>query len=512
MRRLLIALVAFLALSVSVAHARERYVGYCEQGGHTATTGGIASAEFFQESYPTCTITVYLTGTATLASLYSDNAGTTKGNPFTASATGLFFFYADNGRYDVQESGAGIAPTFAIGDRLLNDPALLTTTVTNISYVATPVFDASVSSTFKITLTGNVTSSTLINVSAGQILYFIVCQDGAGAHTFVWPTNTVGAKTVDPTASACTTQTFIYDTVAVMARMLYAYTAKSVVSSQFLTGVTTDGIFSAAQPASTDLSDNSLLVKNNQSNTYTTGAQNFGAATSLKVPFGAGLQPTTSALIAYDTTANRFGGGHNGTYAVFVTPASTDTLTNKTYDAEGTGNVFTIPSKIWLPMGACDNTTAGTLWDLPTTNAAAAACVTGTNTQKGVLDFADGGNSLSSQMTLQLPSDWSGSVDVKFVWFSATTTGAVVWQIATSCSAAGVTDDTAFNTANTVTSNAAGSANQLTMPTISAITTTGCTAGSVLHLKVFRDPTNGSDTMAGTARLIGTELTWRRAI
>jgi hypothetical protein len=71
-------------------------------------------------------------------------------------------------------------------------------------------------------------------------------------------------------------------------------------------------------------------VYNDQANTWSTGAQDMGAASSLKVPTSAGLQPTTSGLIAYDSTAHRFGGGHNGSYAVFLTPSSTDTLSNKT--------------------------------------------------------------------------------------------------------------------------------------------------------------------------------------
>jgi hypothetical protein len=83
------------------------------------------------------------------------------------------------------------------------------------------------------------------------------------------------------------------------------------------------------------------IVLNNQANTYSSGLQDFGAVT-LRLPLGAGLDPTASAQVAYDSTSNRFGGGINGTYAVFVTPGSTDTLTNKSYNANVGGNVFSI--------------------------------------------------------------------------------------------------------------------------------------------------------------------------
>lgn len=195
-----------------------------------------------------------------------------------------------------------------------------------------------------------------------------------------------------------------------------------------------------------------------------------------------------------------------------VTPTNTVTLTGKTIDAEASGNTITIPFKMWLPMAGCQNATAILLWDSPPSNPGVAACVTGTNTQKGVADFADGANSLSLQITLLLAEDWSGAIDAKFVWFSSTTAGDVVWQIATICVADGATDDPAFNTASTVTDTTKGSANQLNFATITGVTTTGCTAGSVMHVKVFRDPANAADNMAGTARLIGVQLTKRRAL
>jgi len=195
-----------------------------------------------------------------------------------------------------------------------------------------------------------------------------------------------------------------------------------------------------------------------------------------------------------------------------ITASSSDTLTNKTLDAEGTGNVITLPFKLWLPAAGANGTTAGTIWDLPTTNPAVAAAIQGTNVIQGVLDFADGANELSAQYTWCIPSDWTGAVDVKIKWFTTATSGDVVWKVATIAVADAETNDPAFNTASTVTDTAKGSANQLNDATITGLTMTGAAAGELLHIKISRDPTHASDTLAATARLVGVELTYRRAM
>ncbi len=81
------------------------------------------------------------------------------------------------------------------------------------SFSSTPTFTAAsnTSSSFLITLTGNVTSSTLAAPSTGQIITLNVCQDPTGGHTFVPPANMLGVGTVDPTANGCSHQPFYYD-------------------------------------------------------------------------------------------------------------------------------------------------------------------------------------------------------------------------------------------------------------------------------------------------------------
>jgi hypothetical protein len=187
---------------------------------------------------------------------------------------------------------------------------------------------------------------------------------------------------------------------------------------------------------------------------------------------------------------------------------------NLTIDAEASGNTITVPSKVWLPAAGCNNATASSFWDLPTATPAAAACVTGTNTQKGVLDYADTAGGFSAQTTELLPADFTGNIDARIIWFTPATSGNAKWSLSTICTSvsAAATDDPAFNTASTVTTAAPGSANQIQTSSISAVTITGCSAGQLLHVKLFRDGNDAADTITNTARFYGLELTIRRAM
>lgn len=194
-----------------------------------------------------------------------------------------------------------------------------------------------------------------------------------------------------------------------------------------------------------------------------------------------------------------------------ATASDTVAFTNKTLDAEGTGNLLTLPRRIWFPAAGCTNVTAGDIWDLPASNPAVSACKTGTNTQMGVLDFADSAN-LSAQLTYALPTTWTGTVDARIKWLTSATSGSVVWQLATICVADAETDDPAFNTASTVTDAAKGTTLQTNDAAITTVTVTGCAAGELMHLKISRDSAHASDSLAATARLIGLELTIREAL
>jgi hypothetical protein len=200
-------------------------------------------------------------------------------------------------------------------------------------------------------------------------------------------------------------------------------------------------------------------------------------------------------------------------FAAGLWAQNTITLLNTQYNAESTGNVLTLPFKLWIQAARCDNATATSpLWSFPTSNPGVPACHTGaTHTQRGTMDFADASN-LSAQVHLKLPSDWTSTVDAKFVWFTSATTGDVVWQLSTICRADAEVAEAAFNTASTVTDTAKGTTLQLNDATITTVTVTGCAAGELLLLKVQRDSAHASDTLAASARLVGVEITYRRAI
>lgn len=100
--------------------ARGKLQGWCEDGNQIVSTSGLSSLTRVQRSFVlnnvAATVTIYLHGTVTIATLYSDMAGTSKANPFVAASSGQWFAYLDQGSYDVVFSGAGIASPFTLSD------------------------------------------------------------------------------------------------------------------------------------------------------------------------------------------------------------------------------------------------------------------------------------------------------------------------------------------------------------------------------------------------------------
>jgi hypothetical protein len=138
MKRRILALAVFVCLLTTLPlSARERAYGYCTQGGLRAYVNNSATSNpapsftptYWMQSYPSCTVTVYLTGTTTLATIYSDNSATPLANPFTASSNGYWRFYADSGRYDVRNSSGGLTTPFTIADIQICDTATETCSI-----------------------------------------------------------------------------------------------------------------------------------------------------------------------------------------------------------------------------------------------------------------------------------------------------------------------------------------------------------------------------------------------
>jgi hypothetical protein len=206
----------------------------------------------------------------------------------------------------------------------------------------------------------------------------------------------------------------------------------------------------------------------------------------------------------------------NGTTAITLASGYAETLVwDPALNAAAGGwkrPVKLISTPVTYIAAVCQNTSASLGFSSPTSNPAVAACVTGSNTQFGVAQFADAGNTTSVQGHFPLPSDWAGAIDLKGKWRTAATSGNVVWQVSTICVADAETSDPAFNTASTVTDATKGTTLQQNDFSTTAITITGCAAGEELYFRFFRDPTNGSDTIAATADLISLTFIYKRAI
>ena len=138
---------------------------------------------------------------------------------------------------------------------------------------------------------------------------------------------------------------------------------------------------------------------------------------------------------------------------------------------------------------------------------------TGTNTQKGVLDFADASN-LSFQFHLPIPATWDGGdMTISGKWFSSTaSTNNVVIQFQFSCVADAETDDPSWD-ADILAVTDAGKGTTLQLNDFSGTITASthlstCAAGEYLNVKTFRDSGHASDTFAGTLRLMPMELVY----
>lgn len=120
----------------------QKLQGFTQQGNTALTISGSAGSitRKVEGSFPSATITVYLAGTLTLASIFSDNASlpTARANPFVSASDGTFFFYAANGRYDVKFSGGGLSAPFTLGDFLFADPQNIFVDITAAPYYADP--------------------------------------------------------------------------------------------------------------------------------------------------------------------------------------------------------------------------------------------------------------------------------------------------------------------------------------------------------------------------------------
>ncbi|GAC1700120.1 MAG: hypothetical protein NVS9B4_00920 [Candidatus Acidiferrum sp.] len=320
----------------------------------------------------------------------------------------------------------------------------------------------------------------------------------AAFNTVTTGTNTQAAMTVGAGASVVPTSA----TVGVVSANQLNGTSLSTLATGILKNTTATGAPSIAVAA--DIPLTAAVVQTGQSNTYTTGTQDFSAAAHT-LPMLKGTiagKPATCTIgelyFATDATA-----GQN-IYQCAATNVWTQQL-----NAGGTPIHFSgFPDKSYFPAANCNSTTPGAGWSIPTAAAATVNCHTATNVNDGVVSFADGN---SAQLSFLLPDDWdaTSSLDAALLLTNVSITGTVIMQVATSCSATGGTqiDDQVFNAAqafSTITLTTPSKA--LWRPTLTGLTKTGCIAGSFLHMQISR----GVDTATNVSDISGLQLTVRR--
>jgi len=82
-----------------------------------------------------------------------------------------------------------------------------------VPFGANPIFNAATGLSFKITLTGDVASSSFTNGAVGpSVIAFRIVQDGTGGHAFTWPSNVRNAGDINPGANSRSLQLFAVDT------------------------------------------------------------------------------------------------------------------------------------------------------------------------------------------------------------------------------------------------------------------------------------------------------------
>jgi hypothetical protein len=153
-----------------------------------------------------------------------------------------------------------------------------------------------------------------------------------------------------------------------------------------------------------------------------------------------------------------------------------------------------------IPAAACNNATAATAWNLPSSSAATPTCLTQSNTNQGVLTFAQ---STSAQpVVLHIPKDWDTSaaiyVSIDFDQGNYTTASStIIMSVASGCSST-PTSNPAFQTAQnfgTATTTTTAYQQFTETVTLNSTSLTSCTAPGLIFLKISR---GSGDTAAVT--------------
>ena len=153
--------------------------------------------------------------------------------------------------------------------------------IVSVPYSPTPAFNAAGNNGFQMTLTGNITASTISGVSPGQLLAFYFVQDSVGGRTVSWPSSFVGALQPDAAASSVSVMLFRADLSGTVRAV------SPLISNNYLFGVTPLLGDSSKKIATTEFVSSSIsalqlqCIRTNKIGTYSAGityTNNSGAA------------------------------------------------------------------------------------------------------------------------------------------------------------------------------------------------------------------------------------------
>lgn len=168
-------------------------------------------------------IFTYQSGTTTPLTTYTDYTGSiVNSNPVVLTAGG--FAGTGSGGIWLQAGQAYTIKVVAAGGTLCASGVTqysidgigggLTILTTAITFSATPLFPIQAEiQMFTITLTGNAVAQplTAVGILPPAHVIFQITQDGAGGHTFTWPSNTVGGAPIGLGIGQVTTQEFVWN-------------------------------------------------------------------------------------------------------------------------------------------------------------------------------------------------------------------------------------------------------------------------------------------------------------
>jgi hypothetical protein len=188
------------------------------------------------------------------------------------------------------------------------------------------------------------------------------------------------------------------------------------------------------------------------------------------------------------------------------------------FSISGTTMSLTLSYQLQFTAGVCQNATASVGLSTPTTLGAAGGChsvaAASGDPAFGYAIFPTGGADTELHGQFELPSDWTGAIDVTFKWNAVSTTANdVVWEIELGCVAAGeAATAISFNTNAFAADTNNGTTLQFNTVTKTGLTTTGCAAGETAFFIIHRDTDTAGDTLDADVNLISATFTLRRSV